>query len=89
MDEADAIKKVLALVVTLHRDDRQPWPPRRQVSELTGVPLAMIDEIMTHLQETGQITVWTVTVSGNVKKHDPMDGQRFIQPSDDVLATHA
>jgi hypothetical protein len=85
MNEAEATAKVLALVVKLHRDGRQPWPPRRQVAELTGVPLPMIDTVIEQMQADMRITVWTTTVSGNMKKHEPTADQRFIQPSDEDL----
>jgi len=78
--------RVLALAVLLHLDDRKPWPVRRQVSEHTGVSLPMHDVIMSQRQASGDITVWTATVSGNIKKHESVITQRFIQPSDELIA---
>lgn len=77
--------RVLALVVKLHLAGRQPWPVRRQVSEHTGVSLPMIDTIMSQRQANQDITVWTATVSGNIKKHESVITQRFIQPSDELI----
>jgi len=77
--------RVLALAVKLHLDGRRPWPVRRQVSEHTGVSLPMIDVIMSQRQASQDITVWTTTVMGNVKKHESIITQRFIQPSDELI----
>jgi len=77
--------RVLALAVLLHLDDRKPWPVRRQVSEHTGVSLPMLDVVMSQRQASGDITVWTATVSGNIKKHESVITQRFIQPSDELI----
>lgn len=77
--------RVLALAVKLHLDGQQPWPVRRQVSEHTGVSLPMLDVVMSQRQASGDITVWTATVSGNIKKHESIVTQRFIQPSDELI----
>jgi hypothetical protein len=45
----------------------------------------MIDTIMSQRQANQDITVWTATVSGNIKKHESVITQRFIQPSDELI----
>lgn len=83
MNEAEATEKVMALVIKLHLDDMQPWPRRKRVAELTGVSLPMLDTVMSRLQETGQITIWTATRSGN--RSPDVTVQKFVQPSQDAL----
>jgi len=85
MNEVEATTKVLALIVKLHLDGQQPWPPRARVSELTGVPLSMMDTVMEQLQATRQITVWTATTSSNINKPEPEITKRYIQPSQNAL----
>jgi len=72
--------RVLALAVKLHLDGQKPWPTRQQVADHTGVSLPMLDVVMSQRQATKDITVWTATVSGNIKKHESVITQRFIQP---------
>ena len=76
---------MLALAVKLHLDGQKPWPTRQQVADHTGVSLPMLDVVMSQRQATKDITVWTATVSGNIKKHESVITQRFIQPSDELI----
>jgi len=89
MTESEATEKVLALVVKLHRDGMQPWPPRARVSELTGVSLPMLDEVLTQLVATEQISVWTTFTKGNLRPHENGWVKKFIQPSQQVLENPA
>lgn len=77
--------RVLALAVKLHLAGQKPWPVRRQVAEHTGVSLPMLDVVMSQRQASKDITVWTATASGNIKKHESVITQRFIQPSDELI----
>jgi hypothetical protein len=77
--------RVLALAVKLYLDGQRPWPVRRQVSAHTGVSLPMLDVVMSQRQASKDITVWTSTISGNVRKHESVITQRFIQPSDELI----
>lgn len=77
--------RILALAVRLHLDGVKPWPVRRQVSAHTGVSLPMLDVVMSQRQANGDISVWTATVKGNIRKHESVITQKFVQPSEELI----
>lgn len=81
----EATAKILALIVKLHLDGMKPWPTRRQVQAHLGVSLPMIDVVLSQRQASGQLTVWTRTVEGNVVQRLSVITLRFIQPSQELI----
>ena len=76
---------MLALAVKLHLDGQKPWPVRRQVSRAYWSVTA--DDRRDYVAAAGEPGYYRLDRyrSGNVKKHESIITQRFIQPSDELI----